>query len=163
MRVISASTSTWGRDTSSFSITAAGAWTYVLDNTNAAVQALVAGAMLSDAFTVTSFDGTASETVTVTITGTNDVPAITGDTTGDVTEDGTLYLNREPVDDVDLLEAGVAALIEGALLAIVVVFLTGGPPGVANVGGPLLRPILWEHLRASRPAIWPEPSASFAV
>lgn len=31
-----------------------------------------------------------------------------------VTKEGELYLNREPIDNVELLEAGVAALIEGA-------------------------------------------------
>lgn len=53
-----------------FAITATGAWSYTLDNTNAAVQALAAGATLGESFTVTSFDGTATETVAITITGT---------------------------------------------------------------------------------------------
>ena len=52
----------------SYTLTAAGVWTYTLDNTNAAVQALNAGRRLSDSFTVLSEDGTA-QVVTVTISG----------------------------------------------------------------------------------------------
>ena len=39
--------------------TAAGVWTYTLDNSNAAVQALNVGGTLTDSFTVTTVDGTA--------------------------------------------------------------------------------------------------------
>ncbi len=42
-----------------FTITAAGVWTYTLDNANSAVQALNAGDTLTDSFTVTTIDGTA--------------------------------------------------------------------------------------------------------
>ena len=35
-----------------YALTAAGVWTYTLDNSNAAVQALNAGATLTDSFTV---------------------------------------------------------------------------------------------------------------
>ena len=78
-----ASTSGYG----TFTIDAAGVWTYTLDNANAAVQALNAGQMLTDNFTVTTTDGTA-QAVTVTINGTNDAAVITGDTTGSVIEAG---------------------------------------------------------------------------
>ena len=44
-----------------------------MDNANAAVQGLNAGAHLTDTFTVTTVDGT-QQTVTVTINGTNDAP-----------------------------------------------------------------------------------------
>src|SRR5207245_6514520 len=43
----------------SFTMTAGGVWTYTLDNSNAAVQALNVGGTLTDTFTVTSIDGTA--------------------------------------------------------------------------------------------------------
>ncbi|MDN3988714.1 VCBS domain-containing protein, partial [Zwartia vadi] len=49
-----------------------GAWTYTLDNSKPAVQALGAGVTATDTLTVLSKDGTASETITVTITGTAD-------------------------------------------------------------------------------------------
>ncbi|WP_425404060.1 VCBS domain-containing protein [Hwanghaeella sp.] len=74
----------------SFSVDAAGSWTYDLDNGSASVQALTDGQQVTDSFTVTSADGTATETVTVTITGTNDVPVFGGTASGDVTEDTTL-------------------------------------------------------------------------
>ncbi|MCY1668978.1 VCBS domain-containing protein [Rhizobium sp. SL86] len=59
-----------------FTVDASGHWTYTLDNDKSDVQALGEGHTLSDTFTVTSADGTASKTVTITIDGTNDVPAI---------------------------------------------------------------------------------------
>ena len=68
-------------------MTAAGVWTYTLDNTNSAVQALNVGGTLTDTFTVTTIDGTA-QVVTVTINGTNDAAVISGTTTGSVIEAG---------------------------------------------------------------------------
>ncbi len=44
----------------------------------AAIQQLGAGRSINDSFTAVSSDGTASQVVTVTITGTNDVPVIGG-------------------------------------------------------------------------------------
>ena len=74
----------------SFSIDAAGAWAYSLDNADPAVQALRAGQMLpAETFTVTSVDGT-PQTVTVTITGTNDGASITGDASASLTEDAAV-------------------------------------------------------------------------
>ena len=52
-------------------MTAAGVWTYTLDNNNATVQALNAGAPLIDSFMALTVDGTA-QLVTITITGAND-------------------------------------------------------------------------------------------
>jgi VCBS repeat-containing protein len=91
-----------------FSILADGTWTYTLDNDDPAVQALAEGQTVTDSFTVTSFDGTATETIEITITGTNDVPVITGTTTGDVAEDGTLVATGTiTVDDPDTGESSV--------------------------------------------------------
>src|SRR5258705_3364112 len=53
----------------SFTMTAAGVWTYTLDNANSAVQALHVSDTLTDTFTVTTVDGT-PQVVTITI---NDV------------------------------------------------------------------------------------------
>ncbi|OPY94964.1 hypothetical protein A5906_11475 [Bradyrhizobium sacchari] len=75
------------QDYGSFNITAAGVWTYVLDNSNIAVQALNDGDTLTDSFTVTSADGTA-QTVTITINGSNDGAVISGTTAGAVIEAG---------------------------------------------------------------------------
>ena len=41
-----------------YALTAAGAWTYTLNNSNAAVQALNVGQTLIDTFTATTIDGT---------------------------------------------------------------------------------------------------------
>ena len=68
-------------------ISATGVWTYTLDNSNAAVQALNGAATLTDSFTALTADGTA-QLVTVTIAAQNDAPVITGDAAGNVTEAG---------------------------------------------------------------------------
>ena len=59
-----------------------GAYTYTLDNGNSAVQALDDGETLTDTYTYTVSDGTASRTATLTITifGTNDAPVANADT-----------------------------------------------------------------------------------
>ena len=70
-----------------FTIDAAGLWIYILDNGNAAVQALNVGDTLTDTFTATTVDGT-SQVVTITINGANDAAVITGTATGSVIEAG---------------------------------------------------------------------------
>ncbi|WP_102487291.1 VCBS domain-containing protein [Vibrio splendidus] len=62
-----------------------GAWTYDLDNTNPAVQALGNGATATDTITVHSADGTPHQ-VTITVNGTNDNAVVGGVDTGSVTE-----------------------------------------------------------------------------
>ncbi|MEN9360793.1 MAG: hypothetical protein RL095_2328 [Verrucomicrobiota bacterium] len=58
-----------------YGVTAAGVWTYTLDNANATVQALDIGATLTDTFTISPTNGGISaQTVTITITGQNDAP-----------------------------------------------------------------------------------------
>ncbi|EYD76343.1 Flagellin hook IN motif protein family [Rubellimicrobium mesophilum DSM 19309] len=59
-----------------FALDASGHWTYSADNGSAAIQKLGAGQTLTDSFTAVSFDGSASQVVTVTIHGTNDAAAI---------------------------------------------------------------------------------------
>ncbi|WP_246551000.1 VCBS domain-containing protein [Bradyrhizobium liaoningense] len=71
-----------------FTITAAGVWTYTLDNASGAVQALNVGGTLTDSFTVNALDGT-PQVVTITIQGSNDAALISGTATGSVTEAGT--------------------------------------------------------------------------
>ena len=68
-----------------FTMSADGVWSYALDNTNSAVQALNVYDTLTDSFTVTTMDGTA-QVVTVTIHGSNDAAIISGTTTGSVIE-----------------------------------------------------------------------------
>lgn len=58
---------------------------YVVDNSNAAVQALKAGTTLSESFNYTVFDGSLSDTavLTITISGANDTATITVNGTPD--------------------------------------------------------------------------------
>ncbi|MBA4719362.1 MAG: autotransporter domain-containing protein [Nitrosopumilus sp.] len=58
-----------------FSITAAGVWSYTLNNAHADVNALAAGDTLIDTITVRAADDTVG-TITITINGVNDAPVI---------------------------------------------------------------------------------------
>ena len=62
-----------------------GAWSYTLDDSNATVQALGAGATLHELVTIATADGTTRQ-IDITITGANDAAVITGTVTGAVTE-----------------------------------------------------------------------------
>ncbi|MGZ3184181.1 MAG: VCBS domain-containing protein [Telluria sp.] len=85
---------------------ASGAWTYAVRNSDNAVQALNAGKIVHDAITVSSLDGTATQTIDVAITGTNDAASISGTAAGAVTEDGTAAAGATlTVADVDSGEA----------------------------------------------------------
>ena len=87
-----------------FTIGLDGHWTYVLNN--AAVQHLPAGATTTDSVTVTSEDGTASQVITVTICGRNDGAVITGNASGELTEDTVTPVTGQLfVTDVDDGEA----------------------------------------------------------
>ncbi|MFY2570046.1 retention module-containing protein, partial [Achromobacter ruhlandii] len=69
-----------------------GKWTYVLDNDSDKVQALAEGQQVTDTITVTVDDGhggKATQVITVTVTGTNDAPTISGTTIGEIREDDT--------------------------------------------------------------------------
>ncbi|MDB5870973.1 MAG: hypothetical protein JWQ07_415, partial [Ramlibacter sp.] len=60
-------------------------WTFTLDDTNGTVEALNAGATLTDSFTVYTEDGTA-QTIDITINGANDAAVVSGTVSGSVTE-----------------------------------------------------------------------------
>jgi VCBS repeat-containing protein len=83
--VSSPTASTAGHGT--FTMTAAGVWTYTLNNADGAVQALNVGDTLTDSFTVTTVDGT-PQVVTITIHGANDAAVISGTSSGAVIEAG---------------------------------------------------------------------------
>src|SRR5439155_260957 len=70
----------------SFTLDAAGNWSYTAADSQTAIQQLGAGQSLTDSFTAVSSDGTASQLVTVTIHGTNDTPVLGGVATGTVTQ-----------------------------------------------------------------------------
>ncbi|WP_439596733.1 VCBS domain-containing protein, partial [Falsiroseomonas sp.] len=85
---------------------ATGAWSYALDNTRPATQALTDGQIVTDSLTVTSADGTASQAITVTVTGANDAASISGSASGAITEgSGTSVTGDLDVADVDAGEA----------------------------------------------------------
>ncbi len=81
-----------------FSIDAAGNWSYTRTSN---LDAMNAGDVLADGFTVVSADGTASQLVTITITGVNDIASITGDNAGSMTEDGSGDSGVLTVSDLD--------------------------------------------------------------
>ncbi len=73
-------------------VTSAGGWTYSADNSQAGIQALALSDTLTEIFTVTNADGATTQTVTITIAGVDDVPVITGDISGSVSEDDAATL-----------------------------------------------------------------------
>ena len=104
-----------------FSVTAAGVWTYTLTNSAANVQALAQGQTPTEIFSITSADGSI-RSVVVTVNGSNDAPiavadtnAITEETTtapttvsGDVTP-GTAGQDRDIDNGATFTVTGVAA------------------------------------------------------
>ncbi|UPR32987.1 cadherin-like domain-containing protein [Vibrio crassostreae] len=86
-----------------YTIDASGHWTYSLDPR---VQSLHQGETTPDVFTVHSADGTA-HVIKVTITGTQDAPIITGQSTGAVYEDSqTSVSGTLNADDKDYGQSG---------------------------------------------------------
>ncbi|MBV1691089.1 VCBS domain-containing protein [Novosphingobium sp. G106] len=72
---------------------ATGVWGYTLANAQANVEGLYAGQVVHDLLTVKSFDGTATQTIDVTVHGTNDSPVVSSGPAaalGEVTEAGNL-------------------------------------------------------------------------
>ncbi len=83
----------------SFSLTSAGVWTYALNNSSAAVQALAQGQSVTESFAVVSADGTVS-TVAVTVGGSNDAPEALAAAAG-TQEDHALLTGSVSAGDVD--------------------------------------------------------------
>ncbi|WP_156326896.1 VCBS domain-containing protein, partial [Achromobacter ruhlandii] len=101
-----------------FTVDQNGKWTYTLDNASTKVQALKEGEIVTDTIKVTVDDGhggTAFKEITVTVTGTNDIAKITGQSTGAVIEDKTLVTSGKlTVSDAD---AGQSTLVAQANVA----------------------------------------------
>ena len=82
---VSPTTGTYG----TLTITTAGAWTYTLDNSaGGATDLLPGGVTAPDAFTILAADDTPT-TLTITITGVDDLSTLSGGFEGSVTEDST--------------------------------------------------------------------------
>ena len=89
-------------------------WTYTLDNTNAAVQALAGGEEVTETFTFTdATDNNVTEDVEITVVGVNDAPEITAGSPAVTVPDGdTSFATNLNVDDVD--DGDLAALTSGS-------------------------------------------------
>ena len=95
----------------SFTVETDGRWTYTVDNTRDEIQSLGMTETLTETLTIESFDGSATETLVITIQGTNDSPDLVVDTdTGRATIEGseitgltTLLSNDSDVDVNDEL------------------------------------------------------------
>ena len=93
-----------------------GSYSYFLDNTLSAVQALSVGESITDIYFYDVTDGhsSVSSLLTITITGTNDAPIATGDT-GSIAEDtvtpvsGNLLANDTDVDQSDVVTVSTLA------------------------------------------------------
>jgi uncharacterized delta-60 repeat protein len=97
-----------------FNLDAAGTWTYSLDSTKPAVQALKTGTTLTDTITVKSADNT-DKSITITINGADDAAVIAGTLTGTATEDvSTAVTGTLSITDPD---AGQANFIEQSNVA----------------------------------------------
>ena len=99
----------------SFTVGTDGSWSYVLDADDADTDALDAGDNVTETFTVTASDGT-TQTVTLSITGSDDVSVISGDTSGaateaatDVTVTGALSSSDVDADDSPSFTAATTA------------------------------------------------------
>jgi VCBS repeat-containing protein len=93
---------------------ATGAWSYTLDND--AAQGMDADDVAYDALTITSLDGTATETITVTINGANDEAEFGGTDSGAVIEDGVQSASGSvSVSDADHDQSGFQAAPAAAL------------------------------------------------
>jgi VCBS repeat-containing protein len=93
-----------------------GAWTYALVH-NEADGLLLEGQVVHDTLTVTSADGTASQTIDVTVTGTNDAPVITAGTVAsgniDVPFAATAHNTLSPVLASELHTSGLISGLPG--------------------------------------------------
>ncbi|VCU69261.1 Putative mono-oxygenase ydhR [Pigmentiphaga humi] len=97
------STVAGGSQLGSLVVNANGTYTYTVGNALPEVQALAVGESIVETYTVASADGSATSTITITILGTNDAPAISGISTGALTEDDpvTTATGQLAVTDVD--------------------------------------------------------------
>ncbi|MBO9401805.1 VCBS domain-containing protein [Shimia sp. R9_3] len=80
-------------------IDSSGSWSYVTDNSNAAVQQLAAGQEGHATYRVRSADGTTHQ-IHITIRGTNDAPVLSA-ATASATEDGAAVAGQMSATDVD--------------------------------------------------------------
>ena len=97
-----------------------GSYTYALDNTSTAIQSLAAGQTITETFAYEATDGLIStpSTLTVTITGTNDAPITSVDTTAaqedsGIVATGNVLTNDSDVDQGSILTVANAGAFDG--------------------------------------------------
>jgi VCBS repeat-containing protein len=97
-----------------------GSYSYSLNNNSSAVQNLRVGQQVNDVFTVTTSDGSASTTasLTITVTGSNDAPIVQADVAavsedGTVTATGNVLTNDRDNDAGDVLTVANAGTYQG--------------------------------------------------
>ncbi len=125
-------------------IAAGGGYTYTLNNADSDTDGLAVGQTATDVFSYTVVDSqgaTATTSVTITITGTNDAPVIlVADDTGAVTEDQSTpsigdfgFITFDDVDLTDTHSVSVTAAggntLGGSLTAIIMTPATGAGTG----------------------------------
>ena len=88
-------------------------WTYTLDNTNAAVQALAEGQEVTETFTFTDATAGSTEEVEITVVGVNDAPEITATVAVSV-QDGDTSFASDILTIVDVDEGDIAKLTSGS-------------------------------------------------
>ena len=140
-------TATWSGNATgtygSFAITAGGAWSYSLNNADGDTNKLAEGASVTDTFTATVTDdkgATATQLVTVTITGTNDSPVVSttaalvfteeaNASAQDLSQSGTVTFNdidAPDVVDITAIYNGDIVRSGGTLTASQIAALTVG-------------------------------------
>ncbi|WP_017003862.1 VCBS domain-containing protein, partial [Enterovibrio norvegicus] len=99
-----------------------GAWTYTADS--ASIQSLADGDTATDTITVTASDGTTQDIV-ITITGTDDAAVISGETSGNITEDtgaqtasGTITITDADTGETPTIPNGTLAGEYGSLTLV---------------------------------------------
>ena len=111
-----------------------GTWTYTLDNTNAAVQALGVGDTLTEEFTFTA-DGAEDFVVTITINGVNEAPELVS---GMEIEDqnGNVGQPIDPISESDLRALFADADTDNAALVLTVMVMAsdGTRSGLDTIG-----------------------------
>ncbi|MGJ4929170.1 VCBS domain-containing protein [Bradyrhizobium sp. HKCCYLS2038] len=97
--VAAATASTGGYGT--YALTSGGVWTYTLNNSNPAVQALNSGAILTDTFTVTTTAGS-TQVITITIAGSDDLPVLSGDASASLLQGTSTVITTADLSAADI-------------------------------------------------------------
>jgi VCBS repeat-containing protein len=118
-----------------FTLDAAGNWTYTANNNQAAIQQLGAGQSITDSFTAVSSDGTDTQTVTITIIGTEDIPDIivgAGDSASKTLIQGDVGLTTSGT--LTVTDADLSDTVTPAVDHVVLSGTTGGLTNAAVLG-----------------------------